>query len=124
MYLVSNSGPIEAFPHQDGYQRLTFQDLQLLKFKDLMAFEDPTLCSQLNAEGIAASIAGFCEKLALHGDAQVSIGWAWFCIKDCNKWLAPGGVSSNIMLVDASGYDLGVKPTSDVLSDWISSQAW
>jgi len=38
--------------------------------------------------------------------------------------LAPGGISSNLMLRTKTGYDLGPRETTELLSDWISGQPW
>lgn len=110
-----------AWSH-DGYIRLTHQKLMELEFQEAMTWEDPNLHFELKCDGIPASSAGYCEWIAPVGNAQASIGWAWFCAGSTKKTGAPNGISSNIMLVDASGYDLGPQMTCEHLGEWISNR--
>jgi hypothetical protein len=38
--------------------------------------------------------------------------------------LAPGGMSSNVMIMSPDGFDLGPTKTDELLRAWLSSQAW
>lgn len=108
----------------DGYVRLTFPQFTHLAFPHKLAWEDRTLCEELLIEDIPAFRAGYCEWATDHVSAQVSIGWAWFCFTDERKFLVPGGVSSNVMLLTETQYDMGPLKTSELLQTWISSQRW
>ena len=122
--LAANSRAGNLKYSSDGYVRLTFSQFIHLAFPHKLAWEDRALCEELLFEDIPASRAGYCEWATDNVLAQVSIGWAWFCFADERKFLVPGGVSSNVMLLTEAQYDMGAVKTSELLQAWISSQHW
>ncbi|MBB6241118.1 MULTISPECIES: DUF4902 domain-containing protein [unclassified Rhodanobacter] len=107
----------------DGYIRMTFEVFSRLNFIRKLSWEDHNLIENLIPEGIQASCAGYCEW-ATSGTHHVSIGWAWFALPDGRQFMAPGGISSNVMLVTQNRYDLGMERTSELLSTWLSTEQW
>jgi Domain of unknown function (DUF4902) len=108
----------------DGYIRLTFDAFSSLNFQRKLAWEDDGLQQDLIVDDIPASCAGYCEWATEDAPAKVSIGWAWFSLADGRTFVAPGGMSSNVMLVTATGYDLGTHKTSELLHAWLAREPW
>jgi hypothetical protein len=68
--------------------------------------------------------AGFCEWIDDSTPTPVSVAWAWFrAEEDGPLMIAPGGVSTNVMLV-ADGRDLGVAKSNELLRAWLSQLFW
>lgn len=110
---------------EDGYIRLTFQHLCALGFARRSTIDDDELRAELRDRDIPAAGAGYCDWLDVSAPAQVSIGWAWFALAaDAPRLLAPGGFSSNIMLIAGDGRDLGPVGTNELLAAWLSAQRW
>lgn len=107
----------------DGYFRLTFNAFTRLAFVHKLAWEDADLGRELCAESIPAHRAGYCEWDS-GGNCPVSVGWAWFQTVDSSLFISPGGVNSNLMLIDSKNYDLGASKTSELLRAWLSGIAW
>ena len=107
----------------DGYIRLTFDAFSRLNFHRKLAWEDEDLQQDLILEDVPACCAGYCEW-ATDGALQVSIGWAWFGVADGRKFIAPGAINSNIMLVTQTSYDLGMHRTDELLRAWLSGESW
>jgi hypothetical protein len=107
----------------DGYIRLTFDAFSSLNFQRKLAWEDEGLQQDLNVEDVPAFCAGYCEW-ATDGALQISIGWAWFGLADGRKFIAPGGINSNVMLVTQTSYDLGMHRTDELLRAWLSGESW
>ncbi|WP_168170856.1 DUF4902 domain-containing protein [Rhodanobacter sp. C01] len=107
----------------DGYIRLTFDAFSSLHFRRKLAWEDKDLQQDLIVEDVPASCAGYCEW-ATDGALPVSIGWAWFGVADGRRFIAPGGISSNVMLVTQASYDLGTHRTDELLRAWLSGESW
>ena len=111
-------------PSVDGYLRLSFETLANLKFVRRRSWEDASLMDDLRCEGIQTSCAGYCEW-ETGATPCVSIGWAWFDLSNGKREIAPGGISTNVMLVvQKSGYDLGVEKTGRVQRAWVSGENW
>ena len=109
----------------DGYVRLTFPQLCRLKFDKRQMFIDEELLQELLDQNIPALDAGYCDWLDDSTSVQISVGWAWFTIRrNPSRVLAPGGVSSNVMLMSADGSDLGTNRTDELLQAWLSARAW
>lgn len=107
----------------DGYIRLTFDAFLNLHFSRKLAWEDEELQQDLIVGDVPASCAGYCEW-ATADVHQVSIGWAWFDGADGRRYIAPGGISSNLMLVTPACYDLGMHRTAELLQAWLSGESW
>jgi len=110
---------------EDGYIRLTFQRFCQLSFARRMTIADDDLRSDLLAQDVPAFAAGYCDWLDISTPVHISIGWAWFATDpDSPQLLAPGGVSSNVMITSPDGSDLGPGKTNELLKAWLSSQCW
>lgn len=73
---------------------------------------------------IPAQSAGFSEWKTDTIPA-ISLSWGWFIDNRSSRLLlAPDGVRSNVMLVDALGYDLGPIRTSSLFCTWLSAFDW
>jgi hypothetical protein len=109
----------------DGYIRLTFSTFLAIQFDHRLAWLDNDLRNELVLEDVPAFRAGYCEWVAAAGPPQVSVGWAWFALSnDGQVFLAPGGISSNVMVVNSRGHDLGMRKTDALLHAWLSSHPW
>lgn len=109
---------------EDGYLRLTFRCFCLLPFVSRRSLIDSDLRDDLRAEDVPAVHAGFCEWVDVSTPTPVSVAWAWFrAEEDGPLMIAPGGVSTNVMLV-ADGRDLGVAKSNELLRAWLSQLAW
>jgi len=108
----------------DGYIRITFDVFSSLNFQQKLAWEDEGLQQDLIVDDIPASCAGYCEWATEAASAQVSVGWAWFSLADGRTFVAPGGMSSNVMLVTQAGYDLGMHKTNELLQAWLARETW
>lgn len=108
----------------DGYLRMRLADLQPLDFEHLLSYHDAGLCAELLALGMPARLAGFTEWASVSTPA-VSLAWGWYVASRSRAvLLAPDGVRSNVMLIDAQGYDLGPKRTSELLHAWLHGLPW
>lgn len=111
-------------PFSDGYIRLTFDTFSDLEFNQKQIWEDPILLEELASDDIPARRAGYCEWSTDDLLHRVSVGWAWFGLENEQIFLAPGGISRNVMFVSPSGFDLGAHRTSELLSAWLSVESW
>lgn len=107
----------------DGYIRLTFETFSNLNFQRKLAWADKDLQQELILDDIPAFCAGYCEW-ATDDTPPISIGWAWFEVADGRKFIAPGGISSNVMLITHTHYDLGMHKTNELLLGWLSGESW
>lgn len=118
----SEPGVYAATP--DGYVRMRLAELQPIRFEHLFSYRDPALLAELLALGMPARLAGFTEWTSVSTPA-VSLAWGWYVASRSRAvLLAPDGVRSNLMLIDARGYDLGPKRTSELLHAWLHSLPW
>ena len=108
----------------DGYIRITFDAFSSLNFQQKRAWEDKELQEDLILEDIPASCAGYCEWATDETPHQISVGWAWFGLADGRIFVAPGGISSNVMLVTPTSFDLGPHRTNELLQTWLSGESW
>lgn len=108
----------------DGYIRLSLQALSEMPFMHLASDLDPCILSHLKLQTVPAQEAGYSEWSSMTAPT-VSIGWSWF-IHDQTKRLlpAPETIRSNVMLIDAHGYDLGKVASSYLFVTWLNLQDW
>jgi hypothetical protein len=108
----------------DGYIRLSLASLSSLSFLHLFSATDQDFLEELLVQTIPARAAGFTEwKSETH--PCVSIAWGWFIHSRSERLLlAPEGIRSNVMLIDAHGYDLGSTKTSSLFSSWLNAFEW
>lgn len=108
----------------DGYIRLPLASLNSLSFVHLFSESDEDFLDELRAQTIPARAAGFSEWKS-DTDPAISLGWGWFIHSRSERiMLAPDGVRSNVMLIDAHGYDLGPRKTSSLFSTWLGAFEW
>jgi hypothetical protein len=119
----SSSSAVSPKISLDGYIRLTFDAFSRLSFPQKLVWEDKSLREDLIESCIPAFRAGYCEW-ATDATPQVSLGWAWFGLADGQKFLAPGGISSNVMFVTQTNYDLGMPKTNELLCAWLARECW
>jgi hypothetical protein len=108
----------------DGYVRLSFDELLKVDFNQKSYWEDRSLIDDLAEEHLRASNAGYCEWAGRHSGQNISIGWAWFETEKAQICLAPGGLSSNLMLMSSKYYDVGMQTTSTLLLSWLDGIDW
>lgn len=108
----------------DGYIRLPLASLDALSFEHLYSERDESFLDELKGQTIPACSAGFCEWKS-NGTPAISLGWGWFIHCQTERMmLAPDGVRSNVMLIDARGYDLGAEKTSNLFCTWLGTFEW
>lgn len=108
----------------DGYVRTSLATLSALPFIHFASDSDLEFLTELKMQTVPALAAGFSEWISTTAPV-VSLGWGWF-IHSASKrlLLAPDIVRSNVMLVDARGYDLGQKLTSSLCWSWLTAYNW
>jgi len=105
--------------------RLTLETFLSLPFDQRLMWLDEQLPDDLALEEIVAFRAGYCEWKSKHNFSLVSIGWCWYEAKrGGTPKMTSDGVSSNVMLLDSGGVDLGWRRTNAVLGAWLSLQPW
>lgn len=98
--------------------------LNALSFEHLYSESDADFLQELKEQTLPACDAGFSEWKS-DTVPSISIGWGWFIHSQSRRLLlAPDAVRSNVMLVDALGYDLGQQQTSHLFGAWLSIFAW
>ena len=108
----------------DGYVRMAFSSLTAIRFEHRLAWLDDELLQELLEENVPALKAGYCEWNTAQAQ-QISLGWAWFTVcANGAACLAPGGISSNVMFVDAKCRDMGAQQTDALLRGWLASLQW
>lgn len=110
---------------EDGYIRLSLASFLALRFDERIEWQDEDLRMDLGLEKIAAFRAGYCEWACATKLMRVSVGWAWLEESPPGGVVvAPGGISSNVMLVNPHGRDLGARRTESLLRSWLSFLKW
>jgi len=105
--------------------RLTLKTFLSLPFDHRLMWLDEQLPEELALEEIVAFRAGYCEWISKHDLLSVSIGWCWYEAKRGGKpTMTLDGISSNVMLLDPIGVDLGWRQTNAFLKSWLSMQPW
>jgi len=108
----------------DGYIRLSLKHLSELPFTHLNSDVDPEILEDLQMQTVPAAAAGYSEWTSITTPA-ISLGWSWFVHSRSGQLLlAPEAVRSNVMLVDARGYDLGQMATSFLFATWLATHEW
>ncbi len=108
----------------DGYIRMQFACLAKLSLVHLYSDSDSDFLQELKVQTVSARIAGFCEWQS-ETEPAVSLGWGWFIHSQSDRMmLAPDPVRSNVMLIDAQGYDLGQRQTANLFYAWLGEFDW
>lgn len=85
---------------------------------------DDDFLEELRGQTLPAQSAGYSEWKSDTCPA-ITIGWGWFIHSRTNRiCLALDGVRSNVMLIDALGYDLGPLKTSNLFCSWLNDFDW
>ncbi|HEY5799524.1 MAG TPA: DUF4902 domain-containing protein [Burkholderiaceae bacterium] len=109
---------------RDGYIRLSLHHLSQLPLIHLDTATDDAILDELRALTVPAAAAGYCEWCSVT-TPSISIGWSWFIHSQSAQILpAPEAVRSNVMFVDAQGYDLGQTETSMLFTLWLATHEW
>ena len=108
----------------DGYIRLPFNRFIELNFVHVGSDCDAALLAELNSLTVPALAAGFSEWIS-NTTPTISVGWGWFLHSRFRRvQLALDIVRSNVMLIDAHGYDLGATVTSRLFGTWLEDHNW
>ena len=109
---------------RDGYIRTVPTRIASLRFVHLASACDRTLLAELKANAVPAFAAGYTEWVS-ETAPTVSLGWDWYWDVISNRFLlATNDVRSNVMLVDAHGYDLGMNRTAQLICMWLTQLEW
>lgn len=108
----------------DGYIRMSLKALTELPFTHLTSDLDSSILEDLKLQTVPAQQAGFSEWYCDTTPA-ISLGWSWFVHNRTKRLLpAPEAIRSNVMLIDARGYDLGKIATSFLFTTWLALHDW
>jgi hypothetical protein len=108
----------------DGYIRISLASMCTVPFLHLFSEFDYDFLEELLGQTVPAHSAGFSEWRSATFPA-ISVGWGWFIHSRSHRLcVAPDGVRSNVMLIDALGYDLGAAKTSNLFSTWLNDFEW
>ncbi|HYD80169.1 MAG TPA: DUF4902 domain-containing protein [Paucimonas sp.] len=108
----------------DGYIRLSLRNLSEIPFVHLASDLDTGILEELQMQTVPAQTAGYSEWIS-NTTPAISLGWSWFVHSDSRRLLpAPEAVRSNVMLIDARGYDLGPTATSFLFTTWLATHDW
>jgi hypothetical protein len=122
---TANAYPARIARCTDGYVRLQFSTFCDLPFEQRSLIPDDDLRDELLAENLPVSTAGYCEWADASSPVLISVGWAWFTTEAFGtKYMAPGGVSSNVMLISRDLADLGMQRTQELLTAWLVGTSW
>ena len=122
---ISNASVARIRRSADGYIRLQFNAFCALAFEQRTLYPDEDLRDELLDEDLPVVTAGYCEWVDASSGIVVTVGWAWFTTESFGtKYMAPGGVSSNVMLLSRELHDLGMRRTQELLTAWLVSKPW
>ncbi len=113
----------------DHYLRLDLPRLAQLRWRHLESQVDSEgLEAGMSVQGegacLAQQIGGYTEWLDSGGEGY-SVGWDWYVqVPQGSLAVAPHSIRTNIMLVNASGEDLGRARTEEDLEHWLQSWDW
>lgn len=123
---TSTSTPASrAILSEDGYVRLTFEDLLVTPMVHLMSGLDTERPAYPQREAMATNISGYTEWVST-AKPCITIGWDWrldfssprpVCVRT-------GVAGSNIMFVDGQKHDLGHYTSLHTLESFIDTLPW
>ncbi|HIC7209618.1 DUF4902 domain-containing protein [Burkholderia stabilis] len=114
-------------PSADGYVRLSEGALAALAIDHVASGLDASLLAELRDNAIDARLAGYTEwqRTARAGVAYVTVGWDWYLERATGTFVIAGSdVRSNVMIVDATGTDIGMFRTAAALAARLASIDW
>jgi len=92
---------------------------------DIAATVFTHLYSEPTGEADSARPCGITEWTGLHGNEVVSMAWDWVILDDgLFSRPAVSMICTNMMLVDAAGYDAGPQATQQALAARIATLRW
>jgi len=114
--ITNYSQSLQSFSH-DMYVRLRAADMAKMEFKHLY--------SETTGPAHSPLPTGVTEWTGLHGKNVLSLAWDWVYLNDGMICLPNEGlIRTNIMLVDASGYDTGPAATDKACISKIATLDW
>ncbi|MBJ9593890.1 DUF4902 domain-containing protein [Burkholderia seminalis] len=114
-------------PSPDGYVRLSKDALAVLALDHVSSGLDASLLAELRDSAIDARLAGYTEwhRAASAGAPYVTVGWDWYLERATGTFVIAGGdVRSNVMVVDATGADIGMVRTAAALAARLAGMDW
>jgi hypothetical protein len=111
----------------DGCVRLTVTELNSLRFIHRWSVYDEDVQAELRAAGIETISSGYTEWESPRDAGSVSIGWVWYETPGRRLDVAPrtvGAIGTNLMLIGATGHDLGRDIIDDFLRSHIAVMGW
>ncbi|MBY4829487.1 DUF4902 domain-containing protein [Burkholderia dolosa] len=114
-------------PSPDGYVRLSESALAALALDHVASGVDSSLLAELRDNAIDARLAGYTEweRPAAAGVAYLTVGWDWYLERATGTFvIASGDVRSNVMVVDATGADIGMFRTAAALAARLAQFDW
>lgn len=110
-------------PDRDGFIRLRLASLSFSSMHHLHSRIDEGLGDDLRSVGFETPKAGLTEW-SVNGLPSASLGWDWYVSAVNNRmYAAVATLRTNLMLVDAKGYDLG-EYGSTLLQSWLTQWPW
>ncbi|MEK6350864.1 MAG: DUF4902 domain-containing protein [Burkholderia sp.] len=110
---------------RDGYVRIPRHQLRVLRFAHRATELDRSLLDELNDGRIVARCAGITEWECRSDTCRyITVGWDWFVDACGHATLADDDVRSNVMLLDDTGRDLGMRQTASAFRDVIERLDW
>ncbi|AEA65566.1 DUF4902 domain-containing protein [Burkholderia gladioli] len=108
--------------NSDTYVRLTLPEFYALQFHQYMCLRDFELLEGFWDVGIPAVNAGYYELVCRDVSPVVSVGCAWYVpAGQCDVKVGDDDISTNVMLLDASGSDCGAEGSRRMVQDWLCS---
>ncbi len=113
----SPSQPFAQLYSIDCYQRIPVKKLSHLPWEHL--------CSGIESRGLVTKKMGYTEWQAALDDCLLSLSWDWRQLHD--GAITPdfsSGLRTNMLCIDASGYDLPTHRSETLLSEFIEQLDW
>jgi len=109
----------------DGMLRLSISELLSTPITHLITGVDEDAARSPEACGTVASISGYTEWVSSSTPA-ITIGWDWYIQLTIDQpfWTRMGLPRSNVMLVDAAGYDSGWERNLEILATVVDALPW
>lgn len=109
----------------NGLIRLSIEELLSTPITHLVSGVDVEDCPKLSTCGKTTSISGYTEWGATQAPI-ISIGWDWYLqvTPSGSLWTRVGLPSSNVMLIEETGYDVGWERSRDILAMIVDALPW
>jgi hypothetical protein len=109
----------------NGLIRLSIEELLSTPITHLVSGVDVEDCPKLSTCGKTTSISGYTEWVATQAPI-ISIGWDWYLqVTPLGFfWTRVGLPSSNVMLIEEAGHDVGWERSRDILTMVVNALPW